>query len=171
MQTRNGWGPIVVLAVLLIASGGTPAVAGGETATFKCIRKFDKFEPMYENQAEGRLVFWSSEKCEYDSPGSPFHRAKTVSFTNGDIKNGAGTMHGITVGEKDGSSYRDTWTGACYQAPNKDGKVVTHCAGGFTFIEGAGTGRFKNLRGGGSWRTVDLPDNAYELSGTVYFEQ
>jgi len=162
------------LAVAAIATLGTgQALAAPQDLTVNCVRKIERFEPLYQNDAAGRLAYISSAACNYkEAVGAGLFdgvRSTATGFT--DLTNGRGETRGITVAEKGGDNYRVEWVGRCYPVGRSANGDAIRCTGVWSFIEGSGVGRFAGLRGGGHWHMQMTADGGLDTVATGVYEK
>lgn len=162
----------VLAGAALVTAIALPAAAQ-QNVSVKCVRKVERFEPLYKNDAAGRLVYLSTAACNYrESVGVGLFdgvRSTATGFT--DLNNGRGETRGITVGEKDGDNYRVEWLGRCYSIGNSGDNEVIRCTGVWSVIEGSGLGRFAGLRGGGHWHMQMNAEGGLDTEATGVYSK
>lgn len=167
--SRASW---ALLAVCSVAASA-PAFADPQPLTVKCVRKIERFEPLYKNDAAGRLAYLSTAACNYrETVGKGLFndvRSAATGFT--DLNLGRGETRGITAGSKGGDDYRVEWLGRCYSTGRANNADLIRCTGVWSFIDGSGTGRFANLRGGGHWHMQMTADGGLDTEASGLYEQ
>lgn len=171
------FGTLSALRILPVVMTGfivsSPAAADPQNLTVKCVRKVERFEPLYKNDATGRLAYISTSACNYrEVVGTGLFdgtRSSATGFT--DLTQGRGETRGITTAEKGGDSYRVEWIGRCYSTGRSGGNDLIRCTGVWSYIEGSGSGRFSNLRGGGHWHMQLLPDGGIDMEATGLYDR
>jgi hypothetical protein len=166
---------LIFLGLIVICFSGTTSVfaAGAIPITVKCVRKVEKIDQIAFVEKIGRYTGFSQASCNYketkgtglfDGVKSTVRGIDSFNGTNGDIQ-------GFTIAEKGGDSYRAEWDGHCFSLADGDGKPLNRCFGSWRFIQGSGTGRFANVRGGGYFQTMSLTQDSFEVEATGFYEQ
>ncbi len=170
---RNIRAVVVAVPAAFALLSSVPASAEPQNLTVKCVRKVERFEPLYKNDSAGRLAYLSSAACNYrETVGAGLFdgvRSTATGFT--DLSNGRGETRGITAGEKGGDHYRVEWLGRCYSTGRANGADLIRCSGVWSFIEGSGVGRFTNLRGGGHWHMQMTADGGIDTEAVGQYEK
>ncbi|MCW5621391.1 MAG: hypothetical protein KIS79_09830, partial [Burkholderiales bacterium] len=137
------------------------------------VRKIERFEPLYKNDATGRLVYVSTSACNYrETVGAGlFDGVRSAATGLTDLSNGRGETRGITVGEKGSDNYRVEWIGRCYPIGRSGGNDLVRCSGVWSFIEGSGIGRFSGVRGGGYWHMQMTADGGIDTEATGIYDK
>ena len=163
---------LACIAVFCVTGAGE-VLAEPQPLTVKCVRKVERFEPLYKNDTTGRLAYLSTAACNYrESVGSGLFndvRSAATGFT--DLTQGRGETRGITAASKGGDDYRVEWLGRCYSTGRSGGNDLIRCTGVWSFIEGSGTGRFSNLRGGGQWHMQMTADGGLDTEASGLYER
>jgi len=150
-----------LLAALLCTIPGAMA-AGPVAVKGKAADKAVSMEPIYQNHANGRFVFTSTNRGVVRSDDSLFDGAERQVRAQWDLTQGSGMGHGFITMTKGGDSWSSQWNGTCTTLLGEGGKPQTQCAGGWISIPGSGSGRYAGLTGGGSWSGDVLPNGDFE---------
>lgn len=166
--------PYLACALLVTGAGASQmALAETKNLTVKCVRKVERFEPLYQNDAAGRLAYLSTAACNYrETVGAGLFdgvRSAATGFT--DLSNGRGETRGITVGEKGGDNYRVEWIGRCYSIGRSSSNDLIRCSGVWSFIEGSGVGRFSGVRGGGDWHMQMTAEGGIDTEASGIYDK
>lgn len=165
--------PVTCTLIAIGIAAPTQVLAAPQDVTVRCVRKIERFEPLYKNDAAGRLAYISSAACNYkEVVGTGLFdgvHSTATGFT--DLTNGRGDTRGITVAEKDGDSYRVEWLGRCYPVGRSSNGDIVRCTGVWSLIEGSGVGKFAGLRGGGYWHMQMTADGGLDTAATGVYDK
>jgi hypothetical protein len=147
--------------------------AGANPLSVKCVRKVEKADIAHFNEKSGRYIAFSQASCNYKEVkgNGLFDGVKSTARGLDNFTGANGSVNGVTFGEKDGDSYRVEWDGRCFGLSGAEGKPINRCFGNWRFIEGSGTGRFSNVRGGGYFQSTLLAPDTMDVEATGFYEQ
>ena len=120
--------PVTCTLIAIGIAAPTQVLAAPQDVTVRCVRKIERFEPLYKNDAAGRLAYISSAACNYkEVVGTGLFdgvHSTATGFT--DLTNGRGDTRGITVARRTVTAI--AWNGSGAAIRSDDPRTAISCA-------------------------------------------
>ena len=124
----------------------------------KMTGKVTKLEKAEVGDAEGHVMQLSTSQGT--NAGDIMGGAQFENYTISDTEKGNGMHHGYSIFTLNGDKWISKFEGKVTTTMSEDGKPNTTFEGTFTFIKGEG--KYKNIRGGGTYKGKYLSETEWE---------
>ncbi|MBW6492882.1 MAG: hypothetical protein K0B15_16990 [Lentimicrobium sp.] len=166
MQTKNLRKTIVQLVIfwLILTLGMATAaaqqkyqIAGEQTMAFT------KQERSMVGDFEGHMLSLAEAEGVNINTGSTefLNGAQVINFITSDLVNFSGPIQGYTISKKGNDSFYAKYEGKITTAISSDGTPLTTIEATMTWIKG--TGKYQNIKGGGTAKGRYIASNIYTL--------